>query len=184
MKLMDFESYSYQLTTKLRPILAKPKGILIEGSIEETLPILKSKLLPKEGLIICVGDVITNILVDNNFNPDLVITDGKTKRELIEHPFQNLKYMSMKTKSPAGIITKNAWTTIKKSLSQLIEGQSIHIEVEGEEDLMVLPLIIEFPIGAKIVYGQPNKGAVIREINQNSKDDSISIINQMIKIIS
>ena len=48
------------------------------SSIDETLPVLKSKLLPKQGLIICVGDVITNLLVEHNFNPDLVITDGKT----------------------------------------------------------------------------------------------------------
>ena len=182
MKLMDFELYSYQLTAKLRSILAKPKGVLIEGSIDETLPVLKSKLLPKQGLIICVGDVITNLLVEHNFNPDLVITDGKTKRESIEKPFQNSNYISMKTKSPAGMITKNAWSTIKKSLSQLSEGQYIHIEIDGEEDLMVLPVIIEFPIGSKIIYGQPNKGAVIREINQVSKDDCISIIKQMLKI--
>ncbi|NDF28354.1 DUF359 domain-containing protein, partial [archaeon] len=91
-------------------------------------------------------------------------------------------YISMKTKSPAGMITKNAWSTIKKSLSQLSEGQYIHIDIDGEEDLMVLPVIIEFPIGSKIIYGQPNKGAVIREINQASKDDCISIIKQMLKI--
>ena len=133
MKLMDFELYSYQLTAKLRSILAKPKGVLIEGSIDETLPVLKSKLLPKQGLIICVGDVITNLLVEHNFNPDLVITDGKTKRELIEKPFQNSNYISMKTKSPAGMITKNAWSTIKKSLSQLSDGQYIHIDIDGEE---------------------------------------------------
>ena len=54
----------------------------------------------------------------------------------------------------------------------------INIE-SGEEDLLVLPLILELPNGSKIVYGQPNQGAVIRDVNDDTKTNTTSLLGRM-----
>ena len=50
-----------------------------------------------------------------------------------------------------------AWNAIK----QAMKNREAVILVEGEEDLLALPAIIESPNYAFVVYGQPSQGLVV-----------------------
>lgn len=166
------------LPVELRKELSKPLGELIEGSINETTGILKQKLKDVEW-IVGVGDVTAEILVTNNFNPKLIITDGQTKREILPEWKKYNDFKEIKAKCPPAEITIEAWEAIRKAIKLIPEGSRIHLLIEGEEDLLVLPLLIELPKGSKIIYGQPNKGAVIRTVDNESIENALKILKQM-----
>lgn len=169
-----------RLPISLRKDMAAPMGKLIQGSIQETIPALKSELNNWEGILVGVGDVTAEILVNNDFNPEIIITDGYTKREKLAVWLDYPKYKEVHTKSPAALITKIAWKTIIEVIDEVLEKRiKIHIKVDGEEDLLVLPLILELPNGSKITYGQPNQGAVIIDVNQEAKGNALTLIQRM-----
>ncbi|MCK4400253.1 DUF359 domain-containing protein, partial [Candidatus Bathyarchaeota archaeon] len=43
------------------------------------------------------------------------------------------------------------------------------VVVEGEEDLLVLPLMAMMPIGSVIVYGQPREGMVVVTLTEERR---------------
>jgi len=172
----EFTGKHFILPEALRSKLAKPMGELIEGSIEETVPILRTKLVPHDFILVAVGDVTAEIFVDKGFSPDIIVTDGQ-REELNEWKTWD-GYEILEATCPAAEITAEAWTTLKLAVKKSSVSQ-VHVKIHGEEDLLVLPLLIELPDGSKIVYGQPNRGAVIRTVTDESRQDAKDIINQM-----
>ena len=55
----------------------------------------------------------------------------------------------------------------------------VRITVNGEEDLLVLPVCIHAPDDAIIMYGQPNEGLVILRINKEIRNKVHTILNSM-----
>ncbi|MDH5401564.1 MAG: DUF359 domain-containing protein [Candidatus Heimdallarchaeota archaeon] len=162
----------------LRSRLGKPMGELVEGTIESTIPRIKEKL-DKKDWIVGVGDVTTEILVENKLNPVMIITDGQTKRQKLTEWKKYPGYIELNAYCPAAEITIEVWDQIKHAIELIKTGNKVHLLIDGEEDLLVLVLLVELPFESVIVYGQPNKGAVIRVVNQASKYDAEDIICYM-----
>ena len=109
----------------------------------------------KNNRLITVGDVVTSTLYDRNIIPFLSIIDGKTKRQI-----------KVKTVNENVIKVKNAKSTIRFSVMKIIKNlldknERATILVDGEEDLLVIPVVIFGRNNDIIVYGQPNAGAVV-----------------------
>ncbi|OLS20328.1 MAG: hypothetical protein HeimC2_37620 [Candidatus Heimdallarchaeota archaeon LC_2] len=173
-----------RLPINLRDELTRPMGKLIKGTIESTIPLLKKELADRTGILVGVGDVTADILVNNDFDPEIVITDGYTKREKLIEWNDYLGYRNLKTHSPAAVITKDAWKLIKDAIIFVTKkNERIHIKVEGEEDLLVLPLLVELPIGSIIVYGQPNAGAVLRIIDREATLYGLNLLGKMAEFV-
>lgn len=169
-----------RLPLSLRDELKQPMGQLIKGTIETTIPLLIKALSSRDGILVGVGDVTSDILVHNNLNPEIVITDGFTKREKLLEWNDYPDYKIIETKSPAAEITVAAWTSLKEAIKIVLDqNERVHIKVEGEEDLLVIPLLVELPIGSCIVYGQPNEGSVLRVIDQNTSAQGLNLLNKM-----
>ncbi len=62
-------------------------------------------------------------------------------------------------KNPQGMITAQLWESIRESID---DGNII--VVEGEEDLAVIPCILEADWDDVVVYGQPDEGIVFINI--------------------
>ncbi|MHA1594711.1 MAG: GTP-dependent dephospho-CoA kinase family protein [Candidatus Baldrarchaeia archaeon] len=173
---MSEESERLVLPESLRDELKKPIGILIRGkhpkSTIEAVKIIKSF---SPNLIVAVGDVVTESLLDVGLVPDVSIVDMKTLRKEYQSP-RVCDAIDIKTKNPAGTITLDAWLAIKRAINS---GQRIRIFVEGEEDLLTLPAVIHAPLGAVIIYGQPNEGLVVIKVNEDIKKKALDIISRM-----
>ncbi|MCH8905609.1 MAG: DUF359 domain-containing protein [Candidatus Heimdallarchaeota archaeon] len=167
------------LQFELRSELSNPQGELIKGNIEETTPILISRLKDRANKILAVGDVVTELLIDNGIEPFLIVTDGKTKRQELEQWKVYDNYQILESICPAAEINKTTWLTIRNIANQISSEKKFHLKIDGEEDLLVLPIILEFPVGYIIIYGQPNEGAVLRDISEESKAFSLSILSRM-----
>ena len=150
---------------------------------------LKSKVAAESsGLLISVGDLSGYMLMEAGFNPDIVVVDGKVKREKFRGKitFGNKKF---KVINKPGMITRGLWNTIKKAIAKYEDG-GIKIFVVGEEDLAVLPAVIMAPLGSVVLYGQPEmlfngenirEGLVAVEINMEKKKDALNLLKKIIK---
>lgn len=145
--------------------LRRPFGTLYRN-LSELLPLLSGKQ------VYAVGDVVTLRLLRIGVVPDVAIIDGKTMRtpcsRTPEYPARKIHAMN-----PPGTITDEIIAAIRMALSHI---PSL-IMVEGEEDLAVLPLVLAAPEGGILLYGQPNEGVVLREIDSQAKKDASNLLS-------
>jgi hypothetical protein len=150
--------YCFILPNELRQLLIKPYGFLFTN---EDLLIRYIKGINSR--IISVGDVVTVTLFKHGIKPFLAFVDGKTKRVI---KISSDSYSITLLNEP-GLIRLSAMSKIKELLSS--NSHNV-VFVEGEEDLLVIPVILYSNNGDIIVYGQPNAGIVMIRNNALIKE--------------
>ena len=60
-------------------------------------------------------------------------------------------------------------------------GDRVKIEVSGEEDLAALVAIANCPVGAQVIYGIPNKGLMVVDVNDDTRSFASAAIKKMIR---
>ena len=138
--------------------------------------------LNKTECIVTVGDICTIKIFEQIREPDLAIVDLKTKRNTLLDPEQlkimnKIGYNNIEVRNPAGTISKALWKAIESSLS---EEKSSKITVKGEEDLAALAVISMAPEEAKVIYGMPDRGMVVVDVNQQSKKRANDFLKRML----
>jgi len=187
-----------KLPIKERYKFAEPLGTLISGTREETIPKVERffKELTNRGFKLnfyLVGDIVTMDFLKNDFLKKFIklcIIDEKTQRKSVELNFGKLFQRLIEIENPAGTITVLSWQVLKKIVNS--KKKTILRITEGEEDLLVLPLVLEIPIkeGVKdyIIYGQPPitdakinipQGIVLVEVSEKIKEKVKLFINLM-----
>ena len=132
--------------------------------------------------IITVGDICTIKINEQVRMPDLSIIDFKTKRDspLSEEQRSIMDQIGVKivnVNNTAGTISDELWNAIKVAISDNVKTR---IVVEGEEDLATLAAISLADLGAKVIYGMPDKGMVVVDVNQRSKKRANSFLERML----
>ena len=84
---------------------------------------------------------------------------------------------NIEVNNPAGTISEELWKAIKSSIS---EEENIKITVKGEEDLATLAVISMAPKGAKVIYGMPDRGMVVVDVNQQTKMRANNFLKRML----
>jgi len=80
-----------------------------------------------------------------------------------------------RVRNPAGVVTKEAWDAVKEAL----QHTEAVIYVDGEEDLLAIPAILESPDKAFVVYGQPSRGVVVVTASPEAKHEVREMMNRM-----
>ena len=149
----------------MRGDLKTPLGELIRGDVSDNVVILREMLEEKKPpCFATVGDYVTFYVMESGLNPDLAVVDHRVMRQNVD-PFKFIRE-KVAVINPAGTIKAEAqrvlWDaiTLKKRLG---------VVVEGEEDLLVLPLMAMMPIGSVIVYGQPHEGMVVVTLTEERR---------------
>jgi pantetheine-phosphate adenylyltransferase len=139
----------------MREALARPLGRVLTDDVA----VVQSLTAHADKTIVTVGDMTTTKLVEQGITPTLAVIDNKINR-----------------KDYAGL---QSWLGNQPSVHHFISGpgfidaevveafdvwsndvaQQVFV-IEGEEDLLVLPLVMAAPLGTIIYYGQPNQGMV------------------------
>jgi|YelNatPaOPRAMG01_1025707.scaffolds.fasta_scaffold49836_2 uncharacterized protein (UPF0218 family) len=160
-------------TEEQRSILKRPLGKLLVGSKEDVANLLIDEV--KE-LLACVGDFVSGTALDAGIKTLIYVVDSKTERSDIPlHPcLKSLRRFYLY--NPPGVINVDAW----RLFSELIaEGNVALVMVEGEEDLLTLPMIDVAPLESKILYGQPQEGAVVVNTSSVLKDRVRAMLKSM-----
>jgi len=157
-----------RLTPRLRDELKKPLGRVVKDVDS----------IPRGKVTITVGDIASEILIKSGFNPKVCVFDGKTARKnvLVGSELQEYGDIEVRVANPAGHLMPEVFKVIRRLLSAKGNGR---IFVEGEEDLTALAAIVEAPDGAIVVYGQPNEGMVIVDVDESIKSKARKIIEGM-----
>ncbi|MBA46388.1 MAG: hypothetical protein CMB31_07375 [Euryarchaeota archaeon] len=160
----------YSMPKILDEELKQPMGNLFLGPHDNPSIAMNQALesISKEAKIIAVGDVTVYSLQLANRDVWISVIDGMTHRkewENFERIDLNGKFVINAT-NPPGMLTSNIFEACFKAISQ---SENITILVDGEEDLTPIPLILMAPLGTVLLYGQPNQGLVVREIDISAK---------------
>jgi len=163
-----------QLPEDIRAQLKIPLGDLIHDNDPNKANIIKK--ISAESIIITVGDRTTENLLQLGFKPQVQIIDGlekRSKRIVLTDEAINTK---LYCKNPAGEITDQSIQVIQKAFSS---EQPVRILVDGEEDLLVIPVCIYAPENSIVMYGQPNEGLVIVTITPETRAKVQKILDAM-----
>ena len=162
-----------KLPNSLRDQLKTPLGILLSLGQDNKENI--QKYLSDNSYIITVGDRTTEKMIEYGIIPSLQIIDGFEKRKKREFPKLGNAFELM-IDNPAAEITLQSIEIIKKAFEMT---PPIRLTVNGEEDLLVLPVCIHAPKNSIVLYGQPNKGLVLVEITAEIRNKAQTLLDMM-----
>ena len=129
-----------------------------------------------------VGDICTIKLIQEEIVPNLMIVDYKTKRnvkltEIQMSTIESIKCKSVEVDNEPGTISQQLYFEIRNAIESEIMTKII---VKGEEDLATLPVIKHSRKGAKVIYGMPDKGMVVVDVNQQTKERANKLLERML----
>ena len=169
------------LPDNLRLELRKPMGGVL------TSEKLFSSIEKQKGrVIIAVGDMTTKTILDAGITPHLSIIDGKVGRQPFADAEKGLRALAIPllyVKSGPGYISQEAIGAIKKAMGSLDAEKHQAIIVDGEEDLLVLPVVLYGPVGSAVYYGQPGEGIVevaVTDVKKYSVDTTLQSFRLLI----
>ncbi len=155
--------------------LKEPFGKLLLGDPSKTMPELNtiiSRIHPRK--ILAVGDVVSRETVAAGITVNLRIIDHVSMRK----PTATFKLNATTTyhvRNPAGVITLESWEAIKRAM----KDDDAVIFVDGEEDLLALPSIVESPNNSLVLYGQPSQGLVVVDTSSTVRNEASLILGHM-----
>jgi len=163
-----------KLPDNLREQLKIPLGLLLLESDATKKNIQKH--ISENSFIITVGDRTTEKMIEFGLIPSLQIIDGQEKRIKRDIPKSFDISTTLTCENPAAEITDQSIETIKKAFAS---HTPVRITVNGEEDLLVLPVCIYAPENSVVMYGQPNEGLVIVKINPEIRNKTQTLLDLM-----
>lgn len=192
--------YNLRIPQDKRHLFTEPLDILIAGSREETIyqveNIFKDYL--KSGVELnfyIVGDIVAKDFLSNPFLREYIrvcIIDEKTQRNHINLDFKEFFKKTVEFKNPEGTINKECWKIFREVINS--KKRTLIKITEGEEDLLILPLVLELPLLENMknfaFYGQPPitdsnfvipEGIVIVDIDKNIQERVKQVISIMEK---
>ncbi|MFX0083352.1 MAG: DUF359 domain-containing protein [Candidatus Hodarchaeota archaeon] len=157
--------YNLKIPQNKRHLFTEPLDILIAGAREETISQVENLFRDylKSNITLnfyIVGDIVAKDFFSNSFLKSFIkicVIDEKTQRNHFKINFEDFFEDVIEFQNQAGTIHKDCWELFKKVINS---GKKTLIKItQGEEDLLILPLILEFPIeqqkGHFAFYGQP-----------------------------
>ena len=163
-----------QLPDDLRDQLKNPLGNLIKDNDPNKETTLKK--IHAESIIITVGDRTTENMLQLGLKPQVQIIDGLEKRDQCLVPADDTVNTKLSCRNPPGEITEESIQVIQKAFSC---EPPVRITVDGEEDLLVIPVCIYAPENSVVMYGQPNEGLVIVHITPEIQAKVQKILDAM-----
>jgi uncharacterized protein (UPF0218 family) len=164
----------YFLTPELRRKLKKPLGRLFPAMDVRGEEFLA--LVATSPFVVAVGDRVTETVQETTGrSPDVFVVDGMERRSVREIP-HIAHGPTLKAKNPAGGITKAALIAMKKAFAG---EKPAMVLIDGEEDLLTIPAVIEAPLGAVVFYGQPLEGVVAVIVDEQSKATAREVLRMM-----
>ena len=164
----------YRLTPSLRRRLKAPLGRLfppVEIRGDEFMA-----LVARASLVVTVGDRATETLQEAmGRSPDVFVVDGMERRSAREIP-KIAHASTVKARNPAGGITRAAMAAVKKAFAG---PKPAMVLIDGEEDLLTIPAVVDAPANSVVFYGQPLEGLVAVEVDERSKESASKILGQM-----
>jgi len=151
-------------------------GKLLIGPPEKTIGMLQEEFQRNNPIkLFVIGDIVASNILRSNMHAHFIIIDYKSERHPVDPVCLN-NYKIINVKNPAGVITASAYDALKEMCSS---SDATAIIVDGEEDLLTLPVIRFAPLGSFVVYGQPFVGIVLVTVTSKVKFEVEQLMDKM-----
>lgn len=168
-----------QLPEEQRSKLVQPFGDVISDFEGE----YKKHSFSKDTLI-TVGDVITKSCNELGIRQKIAVIDFHTRRKRTFTHNRELGFEGNEkvftVGNPKSHVTAALFELTKHIFSVFSQYKRIIVEIDGEEDLAVLPFLLAAPLGFIILYGQPQQGAVRIDVTEKTKEKAFSLVDEFI----
>lgn len=152
--------------------LKKPQGQLLEN--EHTI---NPNRLATATKVVTVGDIVTQSFFRSNLRVDHSIIDFRNKLDHYPWEPKNIpKSQTLSLTNPKRKILNSAASALFKS----IDSNKRLFVVDGEEDLLAIPMVMCLPLQSLLYYGQPGKGIVELEITEKLKQRFHDVIRSAV----
>ena len=177
------------ITEEHLEILKKPFGDLIkneEVTKEKILEILNKLPNGNQISLVTVGDATTEKILSFGIFPQLAIIDGVERRikrsesknlKIKKAYSRNEKIKIYKCSNKQGSISSKAYNIIKTIIAN--KKEKAILCVEGEEDLLALPVFVMASENSLIFYGQPLEGLVVVKIDKELKKKAKNLLEEI-----
>ncbi len=169
------------LPDSLRPMLARPLGTLLSGD-----DIQAALIRNRQATVVTVGDMTTKVFLDSGIVPRLAVIDLHVQRQPYMK-FEDFHFPpevhTVQVHSGPGFISWEAVEAIKDWGYAVKHGNAEKptvIVVEGEEDLLTLPVVVHAPSGSYVYYGQPEQGVVEIAVNEDKVREVSDLLFQFL----
>ncbi len=154
-----------KIPTTERHKFSQPLGKLITGTRKETILEVEERIRSYKNAnfevkIYLVGDIVTKDFLANDFLKSFVklcIIDEKTQRNQIKIEIEDFFEEIIEFENPEGGIKKESFTLLDEIVTS--NKRTLFKVIKGEEDLLVLPLVLSIPLNKTVknlvFYGQP-----------------------------
>jgi len=125
--------------------------------------------------VVAVGDVVTYHLVEAGAPPKVALVDGKTKREAASAEIRGGvpdADREVEVESEPATVSEELLAALVEAIDA--EGTTL-VSVAGEEDLATLPAVLAAPTGASVVYGQPDEGMVLVNVDGETRERALEL---------
>ena len=157
-------------------LLRNPFGILNHDNFVTKRKI--KAILKNTKQVISVGDSTTDRLISFDIIPDILVIDGIERRTKRSHGLHS-KIMADKElhcSNPPGSISKEAFLVLYQALAM---PGPVKVIVNGEEDMLTLPIIAIADEKAVVLYGQPLEGMVAVNINPETQTKAKNLMDRI-----
>ncbi|MCW4051054.1 MAG: GTP-dependent dephospho-CoA kinase family protein [Candidatus Bathyarchaeota archaeon] len=128
----------------------------------------------KPTMFASVGDYVTVNILGFGLHPDIAVVDHRVMRQDVEPII--FKREKMAVKNDPGTISAEAQRVLQDAITL---KRRLGVVVEGEEDLLVLPLMAMMPTSSVIVYGQPREGMVVVTLTEERREWARNFMTMM-----
>ena len=141
----------------------------------------------KSNLTVCVGDRTTERMNEFGLLSSLEIIDTIERR--VHRPPPKLVSADqpvLRALNRPGTISSDALLKLGQSLDLILQNKqkTIRLVIDGEEDLLVLPVVAFFPTGTVVFYGQPGEGLVIIDSKDSAENAKRMLLQLGIRSLS
>lgn len=165
------------LPAKLREVLHQPFHTLMTGPIPR-------ELVADPSRVVTVGDATTKRFNQEEIGQNLSIIDFSVERKSLFHTIKDLGFSGdeeiLDSTNAAGQIDPPVWEVLQKAIEES-KRNKIVVHVTGEEDLLVIPLVLLLPLGWRIFYGQPKEGVVYVPVTEEVKKKVYDFLVQFVR---
>lgn len=131
-----------------------------------------------DSMWITVGDVVTYEFQKRGLSPTFSVIDKKTLRKALNESYLQkiVNKDCLYAPNKKGTISVKAVKVIQSIIGLEHKRAIKQLIINGEEDLLVLPVVLLSPLGTRVIYGMRDRGIVVIEVTEKIKEKVYNLL--------